>query len=115
MPTYEYECKSCKRAFEVKHGINDPAPTTCENCGGELRRVFYPPGLVFKGTGFYSTDGRFGRTLDKRETFKKDESKTDGGGDSKKEAAPAASSTSSDSTSSSAKSSGTSASAEKSA
>ena len=77
MPTYEYECKSCKRAVEVTHGINDPAPATCANCGGELRRIFYPPGLVFKGTGFYSTEGRFGRTADKRSTFKQDEGKSD--------------------------------------
>lgn len=77
MPTYEYECKSCKRAVEVQHGINDPAPATCENCGGELRRIFYPPGLVFKGTGFYSTEGRFGRTSDKRSTFKEDEGRSD--------------------------------------
>jgi predicted nucleic acid-binding Zn ribbon protein len=100
--------------LEVQHGINDPAPTTCENCGGELRRVFYPPGLVFKGTGFYSTEGRFGRTLDKRETYKKDEAKAEGGGGSK-EPAPAASSTSSDAKSSGSKSSDQSASAEKSA
>ncbi|MGH2690704.1 MAG: FmdB family zinc ribbon protein [Actinomycetota bacterium] len=77
MPTYEYECKSCKRAVEVQHGINDPAPATCDNCGGELRRIFYPPGLVFKGTGFYSTEGRFGRTAEERSTFKQDEGKSD--------------------------------------
>jgi putative FmdB family regulatory protein len=77
VPTYEYECRSCKRSHEVQHGINDPGPTTCEDCGGDLRRVFYPPGLVFKGTGFYSTDGRFGRAADKRDTFKKDDGKSD--------------------------------------
>lgn len=96
MPTYGYECKSCRRSLEVVHGINDPAPTTCEHCGGELRRVFYPPGVVFKGTGFYSTDGRFGRTTDKRETFKKEEAGKDAG---KSEAAPAKSEAATSSTS----------------
>ena len=75
VPTYEYECRSCKRTFEVQHRISDAPPAACQECGGELRRVFYPPGLVFKGTGFYSTDGRFGRTSDKRESVRKDESK----------------------------------------
>jgi putative FmdB family regulatory protein len=95
VPTYGYECRSCKRTFEVQHRISDAPPSTCDDCGGELRRVFYPPGLVFKGTGFYSTDGRFGRTLDKRETFRKEESKTDADAGSK-DAAPAASTKTSD-------------------
>jgi putative FmdB family regulatory protein len=117
VPTYEYECKACKRAFEVQHGINDPAPASCEFCGGELRRIFYPPGLVFKGTGFYSTEGRFGRTSDKRSAFKQDEGKSDASDaqdrkdakDGKRESAPAAA------TSSESKSSSTSAGTEKSA
>ena len=109
MPTYEYECRSCKRTFEVQHRISDTPPATCDDCGGELRRVFYPPGLVFKGTGFYSTDGRFGRAADKRETFRKDESKADTPAGSK-EAAPAGSAKTSD-----AKPSGAGASKEKSA
>jgi putative FmdB family regulatory protein len=94
VPTYEYECKACKRTFEAQHRINDPAPTTCEECGGELRRIFYPPGLVFKGGGFYSTESRFGRSTDKRESFKKDEAKPDSASkdsSSKDSAAPSSS------------------------
>ena len=33
-------------------------PTTCEHCGGQLRRVFHPTGIIFKGSGFYRTDSR---------------------------------------------------------
>lgn len=113
MPTYEYECRACKRSFEVRHGINDQAPATCEGCGGELRRIFYPPGLVFKGTGFYSTDGRFGRTLDKRETFEKEDGKTDTA--ASKDSAPASSSKPSGSKPSGSKPSGERAGTEKSA
>jgi predicted nucleic acid-binding Zn ribbon protein len=30
--------------------------TICPECGGHIRRVLYPAGIVFKGTGFYKTD-----------------------------------------------------------
>ena len=33
-------------------------PTVCEHCGGELRRILYPAGIIFKGSGFYRTDSR---------------------------------------------------------
>jgi predicted nucleic acid-binding Zn ribbon protein len=38
----------------------EDGPTTCERCGGELRRILYPTGIIFKGSGFYSTDARSG-------------------------------------------------------
>lgn len=56
MPVYEYRCKSCGTTHEIQHGFNDPRPTTCPSCGGELVRVFHPIGLVFKGSGFHKTD-----------------------------------------------------------
>ena len=36
----------------------DDGPSTCEVCGGQLRRVLYPTGIIFKGSGFYRTDSR---------------------------------------------------------
>ncbi len=36
----------------------DDGPTTCERCGGELRRILHPAGIIFKGSGFYKTDSR---------------------------------------------------------
>ncbi len=57
MPRYEYKCKKCDRAFEVTHGINDTVES-CEECGGDVRRVFHPVGIVFKGSGFYATDSK---------------------------------------------------------
>ena len=38
--------------------MTESGPETCENCGGPLRRVLYPAGIIFKGSGFYSTDSR---------------------------------------------------------
>jgi putative FmdB family regulatory protein len=58
VPTYDYLCRSCGTVTEVIHSMLADGPTICERCGGALRRVFYPTGIIFKGSGFYSTDSR---------------------------------------------------------
>jgi putative FmdB family regulatory protein len=58
MPTYEYACTECGDRTEVVQSIFDAPPTTCTVCGGPLRKVFSPVGIVFKGSGFYRTDSR---------------------------------------------------------
>ena len=58
MPTYEYACTECGDRTEVVQSISDAPPTTCTVCGGPLRKVFSPVGIVFKGSGFYRTDSR---------------------------------------------------------
>jgi putative FmdB family regulatory protein len=58
MPTYEYECQACKRRVEAVQKFTDSPLTTCEFCGGELRKVFSAVGIVFKGSGFYKNDSR---------------------------------------------------------
>jgi predicted nucleic acid-binding Zn ribbon protein len=40
--------------------MTEDGPSVCEVCGGQLRRVLYPTGIIFKGSGFYSTDSRSG-------------------------------------------------------
>ena len=58
MPTYEYACTECGDRTEVVQSISDAPLTTCTVCGGRLRKVFSPVGIVFKGSGFYRTDSR---------------------------------------------------------
>jgi putative FmdB family regulatory protein len=58
VPTYDYQCRSCGTITEVIHSMLEEGPTTCELCGNELRRVFHPTGIIFKGSGFYRTDSR---------------------------------------------------------
>ena len=58
MPTYDYQCRSCGHTIEVIHSMLEDGPTTCEQCGGQLRRVFHPTGIIFRGSGFYKTDSR---------------------------------------------------------
>ena len=36
--------------------MHDAPLTECPDCGGELRKVFTPPTITFKGSGFYATD-----------------------------------------------------------
>src|SRR5436309_15767039 len=58
MPTYEYACKSCGHHLEVVQSFKDEPLRICPNCDGELRKVFSPIGITFKGSGFYKTDSR---------------------------------------------------------
>ena len=61
MPTYEYRCKACGQELEVVQSFTDDALTTCEACGGQLRKVFGNVGIAFKGSGFYKNDWRGSR------------------------------------------------------
>jgi putative FmdB family regulatory protein len=58
MPTYEYQCKTCGQHFEKMQRFSDNPLTECPNCGGEIRRVIHPAGVIFKGSGWYITDSR---------------------------------------------------------
>jgi len=58
VPTYDYRCRSCGSVTEVIHSMLDDGPTACERCGGVLRRVLFPSGIIFKGSGFYRNDSR---------------------------------------------------------
>lgn len=58
VPTYEYACQSCGQHVEVYQRFTDPPLSACGICGGTLRKVFHPAGILFKGSGFYSTDSK---------------------------------------------------------
>ncbi len=60
MPIYEYACTSCGERTEAKQSFDDPPLEDCPHCGGKLRKLFSPVGVVFKGSGFYSTDAKSG-------------------------------------------------------
>jgi len=36
--------------------MSDDPLQVCPNCQGKLTKVIYPTGVIFKGSGFYSTD-----------------------------------------------------------
>ena len=58
MPTYEYACEACGQHFDVKQSFTDAPLKVHESCGGDLRKVFQPAPIVFKGSGWYVTDSR---------------------------------------------------------
>ena len=58
MPTYGYQCGRCAHKFEVRQSMSDAPLKDCPECGGELRKLLYPVGVQFKGSGFYTTDYR---------------------------------------------------------
>jgi len=60
VPTYQYACTECGDRSEVVQRFSDDPLTVCSACGGKLRKIFSPVGIVFKGSGFYRTDSRNG-------------------------------------------------------
>lgn len=60
MPTYEYACTNCGHRFDVRQSFNDDPIGDCPKCGASVRRVLYPAGVIFKGSGWYATDSRKG-------------------------------------------------------
>ena len=96
MPTYQYACTECGGQLEAVQKFTDEPLTVHEDCGGRLRKVFSPVGIVFKGSGFYRTDSR-GNGSSGASTSSSSSSKEGGSKES-------ASSSSADSSSSAAKS-----------
>lgn len=58
MPIYEYVCDSCKYNFEIEQSMQDEPLSECPKCKNKIRRVFSLSPIIFKGSGFYSTDNR---------------------------------------------------------
>lgn len=56
MPTYEYECDGCGRVFEIRQRISEPPLSSCEVCGGPVRRLLSAAPFILKGDGWYVTD-----------------------------------------------------------
>jgi putative FmdB family regulatory protein len=58
MPIYEYYCAHCDKAFEMMQGFSEAPLSSCPSCGNPVEKKIHPPGVVFKGGGFYKTDSR---------------------------------------------------------
>jgi putative FmdB family regulatory protein len=60
MPIYGYRCSQCGHELEVFQSMSAEPLRECPSCGGALRKLLYPVGVHFKGSGFYSTDYKNG-------------------------------------------------------
>src|SRR5512137_2157627 len=64
MPTYEYECTKCGHTFEAFQSMSEKPLSRCPECRGRVRRLIGGGlGVIFKGSGFYSTDNKKGSVL----------------------------------------------------
>jgi putative FmdB family regulatory protein len=60
LPIYVYRCEQCGAVIERRQSFKEDPLTECEACQGRLQRVLQPVGIIFRGSGFYSTDYRPG-------------------------------------------------------
>jgi putative FmdB family regulatory protein len=59
VPTYEYRCKMCGHEFEALQRMSDEPLKKCPKCGKPVERMISAGmGIIFKGSGFYSTDNK---------------------------------------------------------
>lgn len=56
MPTFDYQCQKCGHVFEVRQSFSDAPVTKCESCSGKVKKLFSPPAIIFKGSGFHCND-----------------------------------------------------------
>ena len=56
MPLYDYECMECGHAFELRQSFSADPQEVCPRCSGNSRRKFHAVPIIYKGSGFYTTD-----------------------------------------------------------
>lgn len=73
MPRYDYRCESCAHEFELRQTFQEAGNGTCPSCTGRGQRVYHAVPVIYKGSGFYTTD--YGRPKAPVEGDTKDSSK----------------------------------------
>ena len=72
MPTYDYECTSCKKVMEIFQSMSEEPLKKCPECGGKIKRLVAGGlGVIFKGNGFYVTDSKKKNNESSAQTGKK--------------------------------------------
>ena len=56
MPRYDYRCESCRTEFELVQSFSEAGKGTCPACSGAGQRVYHAVPVIYKGSGFYTTD-----------------------------------------------------------
>ena len=69
MPRYDYRCTECSNEFELVQKFSEAGQGECPLCGGAGQRVFHAVPVIYKGSGFYTTDyGRPKRPVEKEDS-----------------------------------------------
>lgn len=89
MPIYGYRCGNCGHEFEVLQKMSDAPLQTCPKCSGKLTKKLYPAGIIYKGSGYYSTDYKGGGKAAKSAANGSSSDSDKSGSDSKPESKPA--------------------------
>jgi len=83
MPVYVYHCDNCGFQFEQQQKFSDNPLKKCPDCGKHaLHKVYTPVGIIYKGSGFYSTDHRSSSGAVSSSTSTSSESKSEKKSDS---------------------------------
>jgi putative FmdB family regulatory protein len=78
MPIYTFQCSNCGVRFDKELSFNERNPIRCPECGKKtLHRVYRPVGVIFKGSGFYSTDNRSPSGMISKTSDAKDKGKSE--------------------------------------
>ena len=56
MPTYSYRCDSCGNEFDLRQSFSAEPSHECPVCSNIARRRINLPAVIYKGSGFYTTD-----------------------------------------------------------
>jgi putative FmdB family regulatory protein len=56
LPRYDYRCTNCAEEFELVQTFAEAGKGTCPMCSGAGQRVFHAVPVIYKGSGFYTTD-----------------------------------------------------------
>ena len=75
MPRYDYRCTECSTEFELVQKFSEAGQGECPSCGGAGQRVFHAVPVIYKGSGFYTTD--YGRPKRPSEASESKESSTE--------------------------------------
>lgn len=56
LPLYDYQCTACGHSFELRQSFDSDPKAKCPECRGDSRRKFSVVPVIYKGSGFYTTD-----------------------------------------------------------
>jgi len=56
VPRYDYRCADCQYEFELVQSFSEAGSGVCPVCSGAGRRLFHAVPVIYKGSGFYTTD-----------------------------------------------------------